>query len=232
LGKVVEELAERGVGFIKVMASGGMGSKAHSTQFDLGSLNSLVKMAADFGLKVVAHAHALRAISDSVAAGVWGIEHCTFMTENGIVQDRRLIEEIAEKGIYVGCTVAKPRADMPPAVAATLEPYWANNAYMHVRGVKLVCCTDAGINPVKTHDVLPSDMAYFASQVCSNADTLRSVTTVAAASCGISGSKGAVREGMDADLIVIDGNPIEDIGSLRKVRAVYRSGIVVDRTAS
>lgn len=229
LVKSVGELAERGVDVVKVMASSGMGADPHDTQFDRAALSMLVQAGAEHGLKVVAHAHAIRAIADSVAAGVWGIEHCSFMTAAGVARDDELVEAVAQKGIYVGCTVAKPRADMSPDVLATLEPYWANNAYMHTRGVKLVCCTDAGINPVKTHDVLPSDMAYFASEVTTTIDTLRSATTVAAASCGVADRKGAIKQGMDADLVVVAGNPIDDIGALCRVQAVYRDGAIVDQ---
>ena len=65
------------------------------------------------GLGVVAHAHAAHAIADAVAAGVAGIEHCTFVTDKGVRRDDRTVDAMARAGVFVGCTVAKPRTDMP-----------------------------------------------------------------------------------------------------------------------
>ncbi|MDV6278830.1 amidohydrolase family protein, partial [Rhodococcus erythropolis] len=170
------------------------------------------------------HAHAAHTIADAVAAGVAGIEHCTFVTAEGVRRDDRTVDAMARAGVFVGCTVAKPRPDMPAAVLSTLEPYWTNQAYMHARGVPVVCCTDAGINPTKTHDVLPRDLAYFASHVATTRESVVSATSLAATACNLGHRKGRIRVGMDADLLVVSGNPTVDIDALTRVQAVYRMG--------
>lgn len=180
---------DRETDLIKVMATGGMGADPTTAQYTRRELIGITTAARSLGLPVVAHAHAAHAIADAVAAGVTGIEHCTFLTATGIRRDDHTIEAMAASGVFVGCTVAKPRPDMPAAVLDTLEPYWANHAYMHARGVPVVCCTDAGIHPVKTHDVLPRDLAYFASQVCTTIEALQSATSKAAAACHLETAK-------------------------------------------
>ena len=88
----------------------------------------------------------------------------------------------------------------------------------------MVCCTDAGINPVKTHDVLPRDLAYFASHVAATRESLVSATSLAASACNLEHRKGRIRVGMDADLLVVSGDPTVDIDALTQVEAVYSMG--------
>ncbi|GAA1217968.1 amidohydrolase family protein [Kitasatospora nipponensis] len=223
----VADRARAGVDLVKVMATGGMstaGSNPGGSQYDRAALRALTRAAHAGGLPVTAHAHAAGGIADAVAAGVDGIEHCTFMTPAGVRPDPATVDALAAAGTFVGCTVVRPRAGMPPEVLSTIEPYWENQAAMHRRGVRVVCCTDAGINPHKPHDVLPSDLVYFASQVATNTEALTSVTALAAESCGLGHRKGRIAPGYDADLLAVAGNPVHDIGAVLRVRAVYRAG--------
>ncbi len=223
----VAERARHGVDVVKVMASGGMstqGSRPGGSQYDAAELRAIVAAADRFGLPVTAHAHGAQAIADAVAAGVRGIEHCTFMTATGVRRVPATVDAIAAAGVVVGATVVRPRADMPAEVLRTIEPYWENQAYMLRRGVQVVCCTDAGINPVKPHDVLPSDLLYFAAQVAPAAQALASVTSLAARACGLGDRKGRLAVGYDADLLAVRGDPIRDLAAIQRVLAVYRAG--------
>ncbi|MFF4159516.1 amidohydrolase family protein [Streptomyces sp. NPDC001678] len=223
----VADRAGHGTDLVKIMATGGMsttGSNPGGSQYTLAELRAVTEAAHGRGLPVVAHAHAAAGIADAVAAGADGIEHCTFMTPQGVRLDPATVDAMAAAGTFVGCTVVKPRAGMPDEVLRTIEPYWENQAYMHRRGVRVVCCTDAGINAHKPHDVLPADLVYFASQVATNTEALTSVTSLAAASCGLADRKGRVAPGHDADLLAVAGNPVHDLGALSRVRAVHRAG--------
>lgn len=229
----VRERARHGVDLVKIMATGGMsttGSNPGGSQYSPAELRAVTDAAHRLGLPVTAHAHGAAGIADAVAAGADGIEHCTFMTPSGVKADLATIDAMAAAGTYVGATVVKPREGMPAEVLQTIEPYWENQALMWRRGVRVVCCTDAGINAYKPHDVLPLDVAYFAGQVGTNSSALASVTSLAAESCGLGASKGRVARGHDADLLAVRGDPVHDLGALRQVCAVYRAGRVV-RTA-
>ncbi|MET8678321.1 amidohydrolase family protein [Streptomyces sp. NPDC004647] len=223
----VASRARHGTDLVKIMATGGMsttGSDPGGSQYDLAELRAVTEAAHQLGLPVSAHAHAAAGIADAVTAGVDGIEHCTFMTPTGVRLDPRTVDAIAAAGTFIGCTVVKPRDGMPGEVLRTIEPYWENHAHMQRRGVRVICCTDAGINPHKPHDVLPSDLVYFAAQVATNTEALTSVTSLAAEACGLRHRKGRIAPGYDADLLAVTGNPLHDIGAVRQVRAVYRAG--------
>ncbi|NYT96244.1 amidohydrolase family protein [Salinispora sp. H7-4] len=223
----VHARADRGTDLLKIMATGGMttsGSNAAAAQYTLDELRAVTRTAHDRGLPVIAHAHATRGITDAVTAGVDSIEHCTFMTADGLKLDPATVDAIAAAGIFVGCTVVRPRDSMPEEVLRTIAPYWENQAYLRRRGVRVVCCTDAGISQHKPHDILPSDVGYFASQVGTNAEALASVTSLAAQACRLGHRKGRVAVGYDADLLAVAGNPVTDITALVQTRAVFRAG--------
>lgn len=227
------ERARHGVDLIKVMATGGMttaGSDPGSAQYTLAELRAITRTAHELGLRVTAHAHGTAGITDAVTAGVDGIEHCPFITGSGVRPDPGTIDAMAEAGVFVGCTVVEPMDGMPTEVLTILEAMWDNMAAMHARGVRVVCCTDAGVGPFKPHDVLPLDLACFASRVTTNTAALVSVTSLAADSCGLGHRKGRLAPGYDADLLAVGGNPAHDITAIRDVRAVYRAGRRVDRS--
>jgi imidazolonepropionase-like amidohydrolase len=92
LRRAVGERADRGADIVKIMASGGAntpGTDPAGVQFGVEEIRAVVEESHARGLGVTAHAHSLAAIKNAVAAGVDGIEHCTFVTADGIdVEDR------------------------------------------------------------------------------------------------------------------------------------------------
>ncbi|WP_371789729.1 amidohydrolase family protein [Streptomyces sp. NBC_01471] len=232
IAAAVADRARHGVDLIKIMATGGMstvGSDPGAAQYTVAELRTAVQTAHELGLPITAHAHGTSGIAAAVAAGADGVEHCTFITLDGVQPDGQIVDAIAAAGVFVGCTVVRPRVGMPAEVLATIEPYWQSQAAMHARGVRVVCCTDAGINPHKPHDILPSDVAYFASQAAPNSAALASVTSLAADACGLGHRKGRIAADYDADMLAVSGNPVHDITAIQKVRAVFRAGQPVNR---
>jgi imidazolonepropionase-like amidohydrolase len=87
LRTAVRERAARGADLVKIMASGGAmtaGTSMTRGQYGVEDLAVVVAEAHGAGLAVTAHAHPLAVIRDAIAAGVDGIEHCTFMTDAGM----------------------------------------------------------------------------------------------------------------------------------------------------
>ena len=175
---------------------------------------------------ITAHAHGPAGIADAVAAGVDGVEHCTFVTAGGVELDERTVDRMAVAGTAVGATEAwLPDGPPLPAVAAgRLEQCWANFARMHRAGVWVVCCSDAGIGHRKPHDVLPHGVILFASLGFSTVDALVSATSLAADACGLGHRKGRLATGYDADLLAVGGDLAADMTSLLDPRAVFRAG--------
>ena len=99
-----------------------------------------------------------------------------------------------------------------------------NHAALHRAGAKIVCGTDAGVGPNKPHDVLRYGVSTFAEIGMTNAEALRANTSVVAEACGIGDRKGAISVGMDADLLAVAGDPLDDISCIENVRAVFAKG--------
>jgi imidazolonepropionase-like amidohydrolase len=226
----VREHAERGADVIKVMASGGMmteGTDVHAAQFSPAELRFLVTEAHRHGLPVTAHAHALDAVVDAVAAGVDGIEHCSFMTPGGVVAPDDVVAAIVARRIAVGATLGLVPVEgmVPPAELLRLLPaLLATQARLIRDRAVVVAGTDAGIAPVKPHGVLPRGLADLVTLGMTTAEALRAGTHVAAQVCGLSDRKGRVAPGYDADLLAVHGDPLTDIADLLRPAAVLVGG--------
>lgn len=181
----VAERVTRGVDVIKVMATGGVitpGCVPHESQYIFEELAAATEAARALGKPITAHAHGPQGIADAVAAGVDGIEHGSFFTEDGIEVDWRTVDAMAKAGTFVGATEAflQEGAMVAPHFAERLEQRSANFARMHREGVRLVCCSEAGVSPRKPHGVLPRGIIHLGPIGLTNVEALASATTVAA----------------------------------------------------
>jgi imidazolonepropionase-like amidohydrolase len=235
LRAAVREHAERGVDIIKVMASGGVmtaGTDVLACQYTLEQLRTVADEAHACGLAVTAHAHGLPAVIQAVDAGVDGIEHCSCLTECGIEVPQDLPGRLARNRIIVCPTLGrKPGATPPPAVLAieqrtglTWPDRQALAGKLHQAGVLIASGADAGISDGKPHGVLALAIADLITGGIPAADALASATSLAAQACGLGDRKGRLHPGYDADLAVVDGDPLADIAALTAVRAVYLGG--------
>jgi imidazolonepropionase-like amidohydrolase len=227
----VREHAAQGVDVIKVMASGGFitpGSTGLLPQFGDDELRAAVDEAHRHGLPVTAHAHSTASVVAALDAGVDGIEHCSFMTAEGVDAPDELIRRLARQRVAIGATLgALPGAEPPPPVARRLDAMRANLARLHRAGAQILAATDAGIAPPKPHDVLPYGIELLGQIGLSNYEALGAATAEAARVCGLADRKGRIAPGLDADLVALDGDPLTDLSALHRVAAVYRHGRLV-----
>lgn len=231
--ELVDRLADDGVDWIKVMASGGQSTPEAvamwERQFDEGQLRAVVERAASHGLPVAAHAHGADSIADAVAAGVRTVEHCSWMAapEPGGPPrrtDRRpgVVARMVQQGTIAcsgGAGDWRRLADrVGEAVARELtgRTYW-----MDAQGVRVLIGTDAGLAPF---DALPAAVGIQVEHGFTPERALDLVTTVAADVLGLGAVTGRIAPGLDADLLVVDGDPLADPAALTRPLFVTARG--------
>ncbi|MEU5551335.1 amidohydrolase family protein [Micromonospora sp. NPDC047793] len=225
----VRHRAERGVDVVKVVVTGGQltpGSLPHEMQFGPVELAAVVRESHRYGLPVTGHCHAADGVAAAVSAGFDGIEHCTFVTADGVHADPALLARMAAAGTRITLTLGTvghgggggggdPRR---AAVHAALRRVAGS-------GVPVACASDAGCGPGKPHG---SSLAYGVEAMVDlgvpPTAALRAVTSGAAQVCGLADRVGRIAPGYDADLLAVHGDPTVEPGALRRVAAVLRAG--------
>jgi len=109
------------------------------------------------------------------------------------------------------------KAKANAAAAASLE----NVRLAHDAGVKIAFGTDSAVTP---HGKNGEEFALMVKAGMSPMAALRSATVVTAELIGMSESLGTLEAGKLADLVAVDGNPLEDISTMEKVQGVIRDG--------
>ena len=180
----VARLDEAGVDVIKVMATGGNltpGSAPHESQFGLAELRAVVEAAHAAGLPVAAHAHSTQGVSDALDARVDTIEHCSFMTADGVAEDATLVRRLASSGVTVSITGGTIPGPIPPAIAVRMPALAAHGRRMLAAGVRCIISTDAGIGPAKPHDVLARTVEHAVEDLGATVDEALAMCTARAA---------------------------------------------------
>src|SRR5262249_14658706 len=154
-------------------------------------------------------------------AGVTPTEPCSFVTETN---ERRFSEPlataIADKGIIVCPTV---NVNAPYVAQLTGISVGERLKPMHDLGVRLIAGTDAGIDNTPHHQFV-GGLEYLATLGFTADQVLAMATTEAAEALGVDTVTGRLAPGYDADLIVVEGNPLADVSALGNLRRVIVRG--------
>lgn len=230
----VRQRYKDGADGIKLTVTGGVLSVAKSgdnPQFTEEEVIAVVNAAKDYGMWVAVHAHGSEGMKRAVIAGVNSVEHGTFMTEE-------VMDLMINKGTYYVPTISagefvaeKAKIDnyFPEIVrpkAASVGPQIGNTfnkAYK--RGVKIAFGTDAGVQP---HGTNWKEFVYMVKFGMPPMETIQSATINTAKLLKIDSILGSIEVGKMADIIAIDGNPIEDINTMENVVFVMKEGELID----
>ena len=231
--QVIKRQVEHEVDWIKVMATGGVftpGSSARNTQFDLQTLSGLVESAQQHDRPVAAHCHGSEGIAFAIAAGVRTIEHCSFAGAGGFGSafDPALVVRMAASTLWVSPTVNAGWGKRIEHKGAPTDFFRRMSHALRQLidgGVRLIASTDAGI-PGVLHHQLPEALSVFEKFTGgSPVDILRCATSETAMALGLEGETGVLREGLCADILIVDGDPAADLADLgRPVGVVARGG--------
>jgi imidazolonepropionase-like amidohydrolase len=204
------------------------GTRQEVAQFTPETLRAIVDEAHRLGRPVTAHAHGTGAIRNCLDAGVDGLEHVSFWSADGVDEPGDLIGRIADSGVVFGATagiVPVPGVAPPPAIAMRMPHILANTRRLYEAGARTVMGTDAGIAPIKPHDVLRHAIAQMSELLAiAPVDALRMATSTAAAACNLGDRKGRLAAGFDADILVVDGDPLTDPAAVHRIQAVFARG--------
>ncbi len=226
-------IVSRGVDFVKTNATerAGLPDTDPRKQFYWeAELRAIVAEAGAAGVPVAAHAHGDTGARAAVEAGVRSIEHGTYISPETLAI-------MVEMGTYLVPTIAIvsdltiPGGDYDNAVLNIRGRHMlprvremARNA--HEMGVKIVAATDTGYGPEST-TTLAHELIEFAGIGMTPLVALRAATTTAAELFGFDGQVGAIAPGLEADLIVLERNLLDDIAVVQDVLMVVSDGKVV-----
>jgi imidazolonepropionase-like amidohydrolase len=224
----IRELAHRGADHIKVLSTGAVlthGSNPKSIEFTPEELRAAVEEAANFGMRVEAHAHAAEGIKNAIRAGVASVEHATLIDDEGIALAK-------QHGTYLDmdiydeeCIQSDPNtpAEFLRHDADLAEAQRRNFTKAVRAGVKMTFGTDAGVCP---HGINARQFAFMVKYGMTPMQAIQAATVNAADLIGHSELFGSITAGKSADIIAVSGDPLADIRTLEHVGFVMKEGKV------
>jgi imidazolonepropionase-like amidohydrolase len=232
-----ERMLEEGADFLKVMATGGNmtpSSDPMKAQFSPETLTQIADIGRDAGRHTAAHVLSQAGLPGAVAARVRTIEHCDWrVEENRYEFNPNLARQIIDQGQYVGITLAGlgRRSVLPEAVdnsgpAHRLDARFACERQMIEFGVPFTIHSDAGVRFTPIDRFALGLQAAIIELRLTPAEALLAATGTAAKALGLD-DRGMLLPGKRADLVVIEGNPLQDPTCLDRVRAVMKAGLWV-----
>jgi len=228
--KMVRKNRKYGANLIKFCATGGVMSKntnVNNKQYTLEEMQAIVDEAHSHGMKVAAHAHGLEGIKTAIIAGVDSIEHASYIDDETIElakqngtflsmdiyvsdfilgegKDQGILEESLQKERVVGKV---QRKNFQKSVKAN-----ANISFG----------TDAGIYP---HGRNAIQFKYMVEWGMTPLQAIQASTIKTAELFGLA-NIGNLNEGLEADILGVEGNPLEDITILENVIFVMKDGVI------
>jgi imidazolonepropionase-like amidohydrolase len=225
-----------GADLVKLLVTGGVmseGSKPGLQHMSTAEIEVAVEEAHRLGRRVAAHAQGNSGIKACIRAGVDSIEH-------GFHLDEEACEMMVRAGTYYVPTLAAGASLTRDGVSDKLPKYVVAKSLAArevvissfgmalAHGVKIAAGTDAG-SPYNHHGENAQELELMVRYGMGPMAAIVAATRVAAECLAIDHLVGTLEPGKLADLVVLDGDPLADIGATRRVRAVIKGGKVVCR---
>ena len=229
---VVAVNADHGVDVIKTRGTERAGlpnTDPRKQSYTEEQLRAIVEAAASRGLPVLAHAHGDEGAYAAVKAGVKSIEHGTYLSDSTL----RLM---AQRGTFLVPTYSTlldlrdPGGDYDDPVLHLRAEHMIPVAQQMVRrarqlGVRVITGADTQYGPLSITRI-SQEIVNFTLLGFTPMDAIRAGTSLAADALGIGATTGRVGAGLEADLIVVEGNPLDDIRTIQDVTIVISNGRV------
>jgi imidazolonepropionase-like amidohydrolase len=190
----------------------------------------MVAEATAAGIYVMAHAQGADGIKNAVRAGIRSIEHGIYLDEEGI-------ELMLERGTWLVPTLVAPLgvldavdagASLPASTIekarSVVDVHRRNVGRAIAAGVKVAMGTDSGVAP---HGANLRELEELVRCGMSPQQALVATTSSAAALMGLGDELGTLAPGMRADLVLLNGDPLEVATLRERVRRVWKDGVLV-----
>lgn len=240
--KAAREQLREGADLLKIMTTGGVMSgkdKPTACHYSMEEIQAFVEEARNWGVKTATHAQGTQGIKNALIAGIDSIEHGIYLDDECIemmikqgtylVPTLAIIDAIVSKGQKLG--VSKGSVSKAQAVQ---DIHLENFIKAYKAGVKCGLGTDYLSDPVMSpHGENAIELEIYVKKAgLSPMEAIICATRNNAEVLGLSDEIGTLEAGKLADLIVVDGDPIEDISVLKdksRITAVYKGGQPVPR---
>jgi len=227
----VRENVKFGAEVIKFCGTGGVlsaGTAINAQQFSLEEMRAIVEEADLLGVRVAVHAHGTRGIQTALEAGVHSVEHASLISDDSIAlavekgaflsMDIYVSDYILSEGEAAGILEESLAKERQVGRAQRERFQAAVNA-----GAKIAFGSDAG---VYAHGLNGRQFAYMVEWGMEPVDAIRAATIGNAELFGLSDEIGEIAVGKQADIIAVDGNPLENVRELESVDFVMKGGRV------
>lgn len=228
--RAVRRQVKGGVDWIKVSASGVAGSRYSTAETDdltVEEVAAAVNEAAKYGKRVHAHAHSRDGVKAAARAGVLSLHSGEFVDEEGLALMR-------ERGVVLSPTIAWLHARCLPEYFLADDPEFVSQAWRSFvaaadamraareMGVKVAVGTDASHRFFHVPDAV-LEMQFFQELGYSPLEVITATTRTAAEAIDCADALGTLEPGRRGDVLVVDGDPAQDVGVLRdKARIAWQ----------
>lgn len=236
--RAVRQSVQRGADVIKIASTGGVLSNTAAgvgqQMFD-DELSAIVKTAHSLGRRVVCHAHGTDGVNAALRAGVDSIEHGTYLDAESVKLMKAsgaylvptllagdTVKHQAETAEWMPANVKKKALEVGPNMIAALRR-------AREGGVKIAFGTDSGVSK---HGDNAREFALMTQAGFSPLDAIRAATVWGAAHNRITDEVGTLAAGKAADLIAVQGDPLQDVRELERVTFVMKGGEIAKQAAS
>ena len=233
----VREMIRAGADWIKICTTGGVGTPTGGPlirQFSLEEVRAMVDTAHAAGKPVMSHAYGGEGVKICLEAGVDSIEHGAALEDDLIEQMVRqgtwlvptftVLRKIVELGQQEPCPIPEY---IPRKARTLLEKQVVSFQNALAAGVKMALGTDAG---GFGHGQNAVELGYLVEAGMTPMQAIVAGTKMGARCMGLGDEVGTLREGMLADLLVVDGDPLQDVAILRdrtRLRLIVKDGVLI-----
>lgn len=232
--KAAREQLKHGADVLKLCATGGVmseGTEPGAQQLSYDEMKAAIDEFKKLGKTSAAHAQGTKGIKEAIRAGISSIEHGFFL-------DEEAIQMMIDNDVYLVPTLVAVYGIVTHGVEAGIPEYAVNKARKaqeaHIdsfqrakaAGVKIAMGTDAG-TPFNYHGKNAFELELMVKAGLTEMEAIVATTKTASYLLQMENQIGTVEPGKFADIIAVQGNPLDDIALLQDVCFVMKGGSII-----